>query len=211
MNKQNVNYSVYLVTDEGMLDGITLKLAVEEAILGGATIIQLREKNCSSREFYNRALEIKDITLKYNIPLIINDRIDIAMAIDADGVHLGQKDLPISIARKLLGNNKIIGVSVQNVDLALEAQNDGADYLGVGAIFQTNTKKDALQGVGLEMIKNIREKINIPFVGIGGINHDNAKSVIESGANGVAVVSCILKQKDIKRATEDLKKIVSIK
>lgn len=211
MNKQNVDYSVYLVTDEEMLNGITLKSAVEEAILGGATIIQLREKNLSSRDFYNRALEIREITLKYNVPLIINDRVDIAMAIDADGVHLGQQDLPVSIARKILGNNKIIGVSAQNIDLALKAQNDGADYLGVGAVFKTNTKKDALQGVGLQMIKSISEKIKIPFVGIGGIDHSNAKSVIESGANGVAIVSCILKQKNIRKATEDLRKLVLIK
>lgn len=203
--KDKVDYRVYLVTDREVLGHRSLKEAVEQAILGGATLIQLREKNLSSLEFYNTALEIKEITSKYEIPLIINDRMDIALAIDAEGVHIGQEDIPLLVARKILGEEKLIGVSAQNLEQALKAESEGADYLGVGAIFKTSTKKDAKQEMGLKLLSEIKEKVRIPIVGIGGIDHSNARSVMETGVQGVAVVSCILGKEDIKEATESLK------
>lgn len=203
--KDKVDYRVYLVTDREVLGNRSLKEAVEQSILGGATLIQLREKNLSSLEFYNVALELKEITSKYEIPLIINDRLDIALAIDAEGVHIGQEDIPLLVARKILGEEKLIGVSAQNLEQALKAESEGADYLGVGAIFKTSTKKDAKQEMGLKLLREIKEKVRIPIVGIGGIDYSNARTVMETGVQGVAVVSCILGKENIKEATESLK------
>ncbi|MDQ0480458.1 thiamine phosphate synthase [Hathewaya limosa] len=208
MKKSNIDYTLYLVTDREILGNRNLEDAVEEAILGGVTLVQLREKNCSSLEFYNTAKNIKEITRKYNIPLIINDRLDIAQAIDADGVHIGQEDMPVDLARKILGQHKVIGVSAQTLEQALIAEEEGADYLGVGAIFNTTTKRDAIQDMGLKILKDIKVKVNIPIVGIGGIDHSNAKSVIQTGADGVAVVSCILKETDIRNSSKRLYDIV---
>lgn len=208
MKKSNIDYTLYLVTDREILGNRNLEDAVEEAILGGVTLVQLREKNCSSLEFYNTAKNIKEITRKYNIPLIINDRLDIAQAIDADGVHIGQEDMPVDLARKILGQHKVIGVSAQTLEQALMAEEEGADYLGVGAIFNTTTKRDAIQDMGLKILKDIKVKVNIPIVGIGGIDHSNAKSVIQTGADGVAVVSCILKETDIRNSSKRLYDIV---
>ena len=208
MKKSNIDYTLYLVTDREILGNRNLEDAVEEAILGGVTLVQLREKNCSSLEFYNTAKNIKEITRKYNIPLIINDRLDIAQAIDADGVHIGQEDMPVDLARKILGQHKVIGVSAQTLEQALMAEEEGADYLDVGAIFNTTTKRDAIQDMGLKILKDIKVKVNIPIVGIGGIDHSNAKSVIQTGADGVAVVSCILKETDIRNSSKRLYDIV---
>ena len=208
MKKSNIDYTLYLVTDREILGNRNLEDAVEEAILGGVTLVQLREKNCSSLEFYNTAKNIKEITSKYNIPLIINDRLDIAQAIGADGVHIGQEDMPVDLVRKILGQHKVIGVSAQTLEQALIAEEEGADYLGVGAIFNTTTKRDAIQDMGLKILKDIKAKVNIPIVGIGGIDHSNAKSVIQTGADGVAVVSCILKETDIRNSSKRLYDIV---
>ena len=208
MKKSNIDYTLYLVTDREILVNRNLEDAVEESILGGVTLVQLREKNCSSLEFYNTAKNIKEITRKYNIPLIINDRLDIAQAIGADGVHIGQEDMPVDLVRKILGQHKIIGVSAQTLEQALIAEEEGADYLGVGAIFNTTTKRDAIQDMGLKILKDIKAKVNIPIVGIGGIDHSNAKSVIQTGADGVAVVSCILKETDIRNSSKRLYDIV---
>lgn len=197
------NYKLYLVTDRDVLAGRNLFKSVEDAILGGATLIQLREKDVSTLKFYNIALEMKKVTDKYNIPLIINDRLDIALAADAAGLHIGQDDMPLKTARKILGNEKIIGVSVSNAEEALKAQNDGADYVGAGAVFPTSTKKDAYS-VTLKELKRIKESIKIPVVAIGGINKDNVKSVMQAGADGAAIISAILKEKDIKSACEDM-------
>lgn len=204
----NIDYSLYLVTDRSFLNGRSLSYCIEEAIKGGVTLIQIREKDCSTRDFLNVAKEIKKITDKYNVPLIINDRIDIAKAIDADGVHLGQDDMPLSIARKILGPDKIIGISAGNIKEALEAERNGADYLGIGAIFYTNSKKDIDTPIGLDGLKNITGKINIPSVAIGGVNASNATDVINSGVNGISVISAILNNKDIKFAAENLHKLV---
>lgn len=201
--KYNADYKLYLVTDRGILAGRDLVKSIEEALRGGATLVQLREKDISTLEFLNIALKVKAVTDKYNIPLIINDRLDIALAIDAAGLHIGQADMPLKTARKLLGKEKIIGVSTSNVKEASEAEKDGADYVGVGAMFPTNTKKDT-KSVSLEELHNIKNSINIPVVAIGGINKNNIKSVFNAGADGAAVISAILGEDDIKSACMSL-------
>lgn len=203
----NIDYSVYLVTDRDLLKGRNLTEVIEEAILGGTSIVQLREKYASSLEFYEVAKEVKKITDKYNVPLIINDRIDIVLAIDASGVHLGQSDIPCSIARKILPQGKIIGVSAHNLKEAEKALKDGADYLGCGAVFNTSTKKDVTT-LSYEGLKEITDNINIPIVAIGGINENNIITLKGSGINGVAVVSSIIGKENVKGASEKLKELV---
>ena len=203
----NIDYSVYLVTDRDLLKGRKLTEVIEEAILGGTSIVQLREKCASSLEFYEIAKEVKKITDKYNVPLIINDRIDIALAIDASGVHLGQSDIPCSIARRILPKGKIIGVSAHNLNEAEKALKDGADYLGCGAVFNTSTKKDVTT-LSYEGLKEITDNINIPIVAIGGINENNIITLKGSGINGVAVVSSIIGKENVKGASEKLKELV---
>ncbi|MHA1230281.1 MAG: thiamine phosphate synthase [Candidatus Helarchaeota archaeon] len=195
---------LYLVTDRRFAVDRNFNDIIIEAIAGGVTVVQLREKNIETREFYNKAIELKAILKEYNIPLIINDRVDIAYASDADGVHLGQSDLPIKYAREILGKNKIIGLSVNTVKQAIEAEKSGADYIAISPVFPTPTKVDIDPPVGLEGIPIIRESVNIPIVGIGGINKNNAKKVIEAGCDGVAVVSAIMGAKDPKLAASEL-------
>lgn len=201
----NINYSLYLVTDRSFLKGRKLKDVVEDSIKGGATLVQVREKDISTNEFYSVALEVKEVTDKYKVPLIINDRIDIAQAINADGVHLGQDDMPLTVARKILGSKKIIGISVGNVKEAKIAENDGADYIGIGTIFFTGSKKDIDTPIGIEGLKEIVDSISIPSVAIGGINKDNTPEIMKTGTNGIAVISAILNNEDIKAATKNLK------
>lgn len=199
-----IDYRLYLVTDRSFIGNKSLKEAVKEAIEGGTTFVQIREKNISTREFYNVSLEVKEVTDYYKVPLVINDRIDIAQAIGADGVHLGQRDMSLKVARRILGNNKLIGISVGNIEEALEAQENGADYIGVGTVFYTGTKKDINIPIGLKGLKEICNSIKIPKVAIGGINKDNLESIISTGADGAAIVSAILGQKDIKEAAKIL-------
>nr|WP_207717243.1 thiamine phosphate synthase [Clostridium acetobutylicum] len=194
---KNVDYKLYLVTDRKVLKERDLYKSIEEAIKGGVTLVQLREKEMSTLDFYESALKLKKITETYKIPLIINDRIDIALAINADGVHIGQSDMPLIKARELLGKDKIIGVSAHSIEEALEAERNGATYLGVGAIYNTSTKGDA-QAVSLEELKNIKNSVKIPVVGIGGINEENANKVIETGVDGISVISGILSAQKIK-------------
>lgn len=200
----NIDYSLYLITDRNIIKNRSLKECVEEAIKGGVTIVQIREKDASTREFYNIAKEIKEVTDKYNIPLIINDRLDIALAVDAAGVHLGQSDMSIEVARKILGEDKIIGISAGNLEEALEAEKSGADYLGLGAVFYTGTKKDIDEPIGLDGLKEITNKIKIPSVAIGGINKDNTAEVMKTGVNGISVISAVLGYEDTKKASEEL-------
>lgn len=202
--KAKIDYSLYLVTDRDVLKGRDLCNAVEQSILGGATVVQLREKNVSSREFFEIATSVKVITDKYNVPLIINDRLDIAMAVDAAGVHLGQSDLPCKIARQLLGEDKILGISAAKLEEALEAQDAGADYIGVGAMFPTDTKLDA-HSVDIEGLKEIKERVNVPVVAIGGINENNFMLLKPADIDGIAVVSAILGKDDIREASAKLK------
>lgn len=200
----DINYKLYLITDRSFLNGRSLKECVEDAIKGGVTLIQIREKDASTREFYEVAKEVKEVTSKYNIPLIINDRIDIAIAIDAEGVHLGQSDMPLKLARKILGKDKIIGISANNLEEALEAQKDGADYVGLGPIFYTGTKKDIDEPIGVQGLREITENIDIPSVAIGGINKENAKLVLESGVQGISLISAILGSEDVEKASREL-------
>ena len=159
---------------------------------GGVTIVQLREKSASTLDFYREARLIKSFLSKKCIPLIINDRIDIALAIDADGVHLGQHDMPLTVARKILGKDKIIGISVNNPNEAKRAEQDSADYLGLSPIFLTSTKTDTAKPIGLNAIPAIRNAVSIPLVGIGGLNIHNVDKVIKAGCDGIAVVSAIV-------------------
>lgn len=202
-SKLNVNYGLYLVTDRDILKDRDFIISLEEAILGGVTVIQLREKNLSSLEFYHLAVEVKKLTSKYNIPLIINDRLDIALSVDADGVHVGQNDLPAPIVRQIVGDKKIIGVSTATLEEALLSEQNGADYIGVGALFVTNTKTNTRK-VTLEQLKTIKENVKIPVVGIGGINEDNVTLLKQSGIDGIAVVSAILGKDNVKKSTEQL-------
>lgn len=202
--KPKIDYSIYLVTDRDLMSTETLEEAVEEAIKGGCTLVQLREKDCSSLDFYNTAVNVKKITDKYNVPLLINDRLDIALAVDAAGVHVGQSDLPCSVVRKIIGEDKIIGVSAGNLKDALKAQEDGADYLGVGAMYATGTKKDA-KHTSMDELKKIRENVSIPIVVIGGINKERINDFEGTGIDGLAIVSAIIAQKDIRKATEEIK------
>ncbi|CDF57421.1 thiamine phosphate synthase [Thermobrachium celere] len=200
---RNVDYSLYLVTDRKMIGERNLLRCVEEAINGGVTIVQLREKEISSLEFYNTAIKLKELTTKYNIPLVINDRVDIALAVDADGVHVGQEDIPAKKIRELIGKNKILGVSVTNIEEAYRAVEDGADYIGVGAIFPTDTKKDATN-LNIDVLKEIRNKVNCKVVAIGGINEKNINA-LKGLCDGVAVVSAILGKENIELAAKKLK------
>jgi thiamine-phosphate pyrophosphorylase len=203
LKKNKIDYSLYLCTDRKIMTANTMEEAVEEAIQGGCTVIQLREKQASSLDFYETACRVKKVTDAYQVPLIINDRVDIAMAVNADGVHIGQSDLPAAVVRKMLGEDIILGVSVATLDQARKAKADGADYLGVGAMYATDTKTDACI-VTMETLKEIREAVDIPIVVIGGINLNTAKNFVNCGINGIAVVSAILAQSDIKKAAAKL-------
>lgn len=200
----NFDYTLYLVTDRQLMSCDSLTEAVEQAILGGCTMIHLREKELSSLEFYNQAVAVKQVTDKYHIPLIINDRIDIAMAVQATGVHIGQHDLPAAAVRKVIGENMLLGVSASSIAEAIQAQQDGADYLGVGAMFPTGTKTDA-DSVSMEELQKIRAAVSLPIVVIGGINKGNAGRFKPMGIDGLAVVSAIIAQSDIKAAAAELK------
>ena len=200
----NFDYTLYLVTDRQLMSCDSLTEAVEQAILGGCTMKQLREKELSSLEFYNQAVAVKQVTDKYHIPLIINDRIDIAMAVQATGVHIGQHDLPAAAVRKVIGENMLLGVSASSIAEAIQAQQDGADYLGVGAMFPTGTKTDA-DSVSMEELQKIRAAVSLPIVVIGGINKGNAGRFKPMGIDGLAVVSAIIAQSDIKAAAAELK------
>ncbi len=198
-DKKHVNYSLYLITDRKVLGGKELLASIEAAIQGGVTLVQLREKDISGYDYYNLALRVKEIVGKYNVPLIINDRVDIALAVNADGVHLGPEDLSVSVARELMGSDKIIGASANCVEEALAFQKQGADYLGIGALFPTATKRNT-EHVTLGQLKIIKEAVYIPVVGIGGINFQNASLVKAAGVDGIAVVSAILGSEDVFKA-----------
>ena len=203
MNIDKKTLRLYAVTDRTWLDGRTLYDDVEKALKGGVTLLQLREKNMSTDDFINSAKEIKSLCEKYNIPLIINDNVDVAKAVNADGVHIGQNDMPAHEARKILGKNKIIGVTAKTVEQAQKAEKDGADYLGSGARFGTTTKGDAKK-MDMQTLKSITSSVNIPVVAIGGIDGDNVLQLKGTGIVGAAVVSGIFAQDDIETATKDL-------
>ncbi|MEE0942621.1 MAG: thiamine phosphate synthase [Methanobrevibacter sp.] len=200
MNK--IDLSLYLVTDNS--DDVEKFLnTIEEGIKGGVTVVQIREKTAETLDFYELALKVKEITTRYNVPLIINDRVDVALAIDADGVHVGQSDMPCDVTRKLIGKDKILGVSAATIEEAKKAERDGADYIGTGAVFPTATKDDA-PSITKEDLKEIVESINIPVVAIGGINFDNASTLIDTGIAGLSVVSAIMSSENPKKSSEEL-------
>ena len=201
----NFNLRIYLVTDESCLPyGRDLFSAVEEALLAGVTLVQYREKDGSGKDMLGKARKLVALCHKYNVPLIVNDRLDIALLSGADGVHLGQDDIPVAEARKLAAGNFIIGATAHNVGEALAAESAGADYLGCGAVFATTTKKDTVP-LGLDGLRAIRQAVHIPIVGIAGITTQNFDQVMRAGANGVAVVSAILSAQDITDAVTRLK------
>ncbi|WDV45712.1 thiamine phosphate synthase [Clostridiaceae bacterium M8S5] len=195
---------LYVVTDRTWLDENTLQSQVEQAIVGGATFIQLREKNLEYESFLKLAKEVKQVTDKHKIPFVINDNIEIAIACKADGAHIGQSDTSVKESRIKIGKDKILGVSVQTVKQALIAQENGADYLGVGAVFKTNTKSDA-NDVDIETLRKICEAVNIPVVAIGGINKDNVLKLRESKVDGIAVISAIFSKENIELASKELR------
>jgi thiamine-phosphate pyrophosphorylase len=205
-----VDYSVYLVTDRELARGRTTLEIAGAAIRGGVSCIQLREKMCSTREFIDEFLAIRSLLARHGIPLIINDRVDVALAVKADGIHLGQKDMPCRMARQIIPESMIVGISVESLDDAIAAQKDGADYLGVSPIYPTPTKTDTAQPLGLEGLRSIRSEVDLPLVGIGGLNADNVEAVIHNGADGVAVVSAIVAADDPEAATRDLIEIVRL-
>jgi thiamine-phosphate pyrophosphorylase len=208
MKLQDIDYSLYLVTDRGLSRGRSNIEIITAAVRGGATVVQLREKDCSTREFIEQSLTIKEFLKDHSVPLIINDRVDVAQAIKADGVHLGQTDMPLGLAKKILGESMIIGISAESVQDAIEAEKGGADYLGVSPIYATPTKSDTAPALGLEGLKEIRKAVRLPLVGIGGLNTKTAAEVIRNGADGVAVVSAIVAADDPETAAGDLKKII---
>ena len=202
--KPQFDLTLYLVTDP-RLSGGDLPGAVRAAIQGGVTLVQLREKNADSRQFLETALRVREVTERYGVPLIINDRIDIALACNAAGVHLGQQDIPCKIAREILGPDKLIGVTAKTAAQAVQAERDGADYLGCGALFPSGAKPEA-QPMTLSTLSEILASVHIPVTAIGGINAENVHLPVETGANGVAVVSAILGQPDIAAAAKKLRK-----
>lgn len=208
-NKMIANaMKVYAVTDSSWLkDDETLCEQIEKALKGGATFIQLREKEMDEESFINLGKQVKQLTDRYNVPLVINDNVKVAVEVGADGVHIGQGDMELVKAREILGDDKIIGVSVHNITEAVEACKNGADYLGVGAIFKTTSKDDARPVTG-ETLQEICKAVDIPVVAIGGINKDNIKELKGTGISGVAVISAIFAEEDIQAATETIKREV---
>lgn len=203
MNCKSEDLLVYAVTDRSWLHGESLYNQVEKALKGGATFIQLREKELDEEQFLKEAMEIKELCKRYHVPFVINDNVEIALKVEADGVHVGQSDMEAGNVREKLGKDKIIGVSTQTVEQALLAEKQGADYLGVGAVFPTGTKLDAVE-VGYDRLQEICNAVHIPVVAIGGITRENIIQLKGSGVSGVAVVSAIFASKDIEAATKEL-------
>lgn len=201
--KHGIDYCLYLCTDRRLMTSPTIEASVESALRGGTTVIQLREKDCSSREFYELGLRVKKITERYNAPLIINDRVDIALAVGAAGVHVGQGDLPCKVVREIVGPDMIVGVSAATLEEAVRAEQDGADYLGVGAMYATATKTDT-RPVSMEELLKIRAAVKIPIVVIGGINKQTLGNFKGTGVDGLAVVSAIVAQPDPEAAAREL-------
>ena len=205
MNVDKKDLLLYAVTDRHWLNGRTLYSVVKESLDGGVTFLQLREKELDEVHFLEEAKELQQLCREYQVPFIVNDNVDIAISMDADGVHVGQSDMEAGDVRAKLGPDKIIGVSAQTVEQAVLAEKHGADYLGVGAVFPTGSKEDA-DDVSYETLKAICEAVSIPVIAIGGITQENVKELAGSGISGIAVISAIYAQQDIRKASEDLKK-----
>lgn len=205
MNFTKEQLNLYLVTDRHWLANRNLEDDVEKAILGGVTMVQLREKNIDNDSFIELAKKVKQVCNKYKVPFIINDNLEVALAIDSDGIHIGQDDLPASLVRQKIGPDKILGVSAHNLDEAIAAKKAGATYLGAGAMFSTTTK-DNTTNLSIEQLQTITKNVDIPVVAIGGINYDNCLSLKNCNLAGIAVVSAIMAATNISEATSNLKK-----
>lgn len=199
---------LYVVTDEQLSRGLSHAEIARQAVQGGADVVQLREKNATGRSFYEAAVEVREVTRGSGTLFIVNDRLDVAMAVGADGVHLGQNDMPLLAARKVAPNDLLIGISVGTVQEAVQAEHDGADYVAFGPVFPTASKSDAGPGLGLKMLKDISLAVTIPLVAIGGIGPANVREVVSNGADGVAVISAVVGQEDIASAARELKRMV---
>ncbi|MFW5787143.1 MAG: thiamine phosphate synthase [Halanaerobiales bacterium] len=209
-----MRWNLYLITEEKLSNGRKTLEIVREAAAGGVDVIQLREKKMGLHQRYHLGLKVKEITDRGGITLIVNDRVDLALALDAHGVHLGQKDMPLPAAREIMGENKIIGISVSTVDEARRAEEHGADYLGVGAVYETDSKNvnNDRAGIGAERINEIDRVVNIPIIAIGGLDISNVHSVIKNGADGIAVISALTKADNIEKKTRKFKeKILELK
>ena len=206
--RRAVDYRLYLVTDSGLSRGRSTGLIVAAALRGGVTVVQYREKAGSTRDMVAEAREIRLRCADAGVPFIVNDRLDIALAVDADGVHVGQEDLPAATARQLIGPGRILGVSAGSIGEAQRAEADGADYLGASPVFDTPTKPDAPPAVGLEGLRRMAAAVRIPVVGIGGMNAGNAAAIISAGAAGVAVVSAIVSAEDVEAAARAIRRVV---
>jgi len=203
-----VDWDLYVITDRRAAGDAPLADVVRAAIAGGATVVQLREKQATTREIIQLGQVLRQITRDSHIPLIVNDRADIAVALDADGVHVGEEDLPAPVARDVMGPGRILGVSAGTVEEARRAEEDGADYLGVGDVYGTPSKSDAGVPIGLRGLREIAEAVSIPVVGIGGITAENAAAVIEAGAAGVAVISAVMGAPDPEVAARHLREVI---
>jgi thiamine-phosphate pyrophosphorylase len=201
VSHETIDWSLYAILDQSYFRGRSIVALTEAVVLGGAGVVQLRDKSGQSRTFYENAVLVKQITDEYNVPLIINDRVDITMLVDAAGVHLGQDDLPFDVARRLLGEHKILGASVHNLTELKNALPGNPDYLGVGTIYPSKTKTD-LEHQGIRILKEVRQNSDLPIVAIGGITTGNLKPVIACGADGVAVITDLLDSDDVKRRAQ---------
>ena len=202
------DYSLYLVTNRALSNQKTIEEVVRSAVRGGVTAVQLREKDCSTRQYIELALQLQRILIPLNIPLIINDRIDVALAVNVDGVHIGQNDMPCNDARRLMGRDAVIGLSVETLEQAIEAEKLDVDYLGVSPVFQTPTKADTFSEWGIEGLKVLRKRSSHKLIAIGGINKLNAEAVLNAGADGLAVVSAICSSSDPEEASKQLWTII---
>ena len=203
-----MDYGLYVITDEGISHGLSHVEIARKVAEGGADVIQLRDKARTSKDMLSIAIQIKEITRSAGIRFIVNDRLDLARAADADGVHLGQEDLPVPFARRVAPKGFIIGTSVRTVQEALLAESEGADYIALSPIFDTPTKSDAGPGKGLETLKEIKSAVSIPVIAIGGIGKGNVRQVMDAGADGVAVISAIVGQKDLIKATAEMRSLI---
>lgn len=203
-NADRKNLQLYAITDSHWLNGRTLYSVVKESLEGGVTFLQLREKELDEEHFLEEARELQKLCREYQVPFVINDNVDIAAAINADGVHVGQSDMEAGDVRAKLGPDKIIGVTAKTVEQAVLAQERGADYLGVGAVFHTDSKADAKE-ISFDTLKDICKAVSIPVIAIGGITEENVRELAGSGICGIAVISAIYAQRDIKKAAENLK------
>lgn len=203
-----VDWSLYIITDARLSRGRSHMDIVRAAIQGGATVVQYREKEATTRRMVEEAREMRELCQEMGVPFIVNDRVDVALAVDADGVHLGVDDMPVPIARRLLGPGKLIGFSPETIEQARAAEAEGADYLGVGSVFGTSTKPDAGPPIGLSGLRRVIAAVSIPVVGIGGITAQNAPQVIQAGAAGVAVISAVVGVEDVETAARQLREII---